>query len=147
MTSGTPGICRSQRLLIASPSFRVLGDVDGPDVGTHRAPEVHRLDHRPIDPVDRDDDALLAMGALDDQVLADMELALLTVVFAPDEQHHADEHRDQDDHEPRPVDELHARDDDRDDRRRRTADGVDDEAVAPAAVTGRAASAGSCLPG
>src|SRR6185503_11194933 len=115
---------------------RVLGHEDRPDIGTERPAEVDRLDDRPVDAVDRDDDALLAMRAFNDEILADMELALLPVVLAPDEQHHADEDRDEHDDEPRAVDELHARHDHGDDGRGHAADRIDDESVAPASVTG-----------
>ena len=56
-------------------------------------------------------------GPLEHEVVADLELVRLAVVLAPDEQHHADEDRDEHQHEPRPVEELHRRHDDRDRRR------------------------------
>ena len=85
--------------------------------------EVHGLDHGAVDAGDRDDDTLLPVRPLDDEVVADLELARLGVVLAADEQHHRDEDRDQHQDEPRAVDELDGGDDDRHDagqRRSRT---------------------------
>ena len=58
--------------------------------------------------------------------------ARLGVVLAPDEQHPGDERRDEQQHEPRAVDELHRGDDDRDDARQHAADGVDRQPPSPA---------------
>jgi hypothetical protein len=74
----------------------VLGHVDRPNVGRQRPSEDDRLDHRPVDAVDRHDDALLAMGALDDEVIANVQLLLLGRVLAMDETSSPDEQRDQD---------------------------------------------------
>ena len=55
-----PVPARSRR---ASTVLLVVGDIDRPDVLGERPPEVHGLDDRPVDAVDRDDDALLAVRA------------------------------------------------------------------------------------
>ena len=45
---------------------RIVGDVDGPDVVVDRATDVHRLDRRPVDAVDRHDDPLLPLRRRND---------------------------------------------------------------------------------
>jgi hypothetical protein len=115
MTSGTPG-----------------GHVDRPDVRAHGPPEVHGLEYGPVDAVDRHDDALLAVRALEDEVVSNVEFGLLVVVLAADEQHQRHEDRDQHHDEVGAVAELDAGHDHGHDRRGDAADRVDREAPPPA---------------
>ena len=82
-------------------------------VGRQRPAEHHGLDDGAVDAVDGDHDPLLAVRLVEHEVGADVELGRLGVVLAPDEQHHADERRDEQQDEPRAVDELHRGHDDR----------------------------------
>src|SRR4029079_19395653 len=118
---------RAQRLARVG----VLGDVDGADVRRERAAEDHGLDDRPVDAVDRDDDPLFAVRALDDQVVADVELLLLAGVLAVDERHHPDEQRHQQQDEQRRW-RLGDGDDDRDDGGQDGPERVDREPRPPA---------------
>ena len=77
MTSGTSGQLPLPAGAQRVGHVQVVGHVDGPDVAGDQAPEVDRLDDRAVDPVDRDDDPLLAMRPGQDALVADVELRLL----------------------------------------------------------------------
>ena len=96
----------------------IVGDEDAANVRSDRAAHVDRLDDRPIDARHRDDDALLAvrLGIGMSSRTASLRSAR-SAVLPRDEQHHRDEDRDQDEHDPRPEEELGGRDLDGDDPR------------------------------
>ena len=95
MTSGTPGSWRTQRSRSASLASASSVTKTARTSWRDDPPEVHRLHDRAVDPVDGDDDPLLAVGAGDDQVVPDVELDGLGVVLAADEEHDRDEQGDE----------------------------------------------------
>src|SRR4029077_14516313 len=94
--------------------------------------EPDRLDHVPGHVRRRDHDPLVAPRWADDGLLADLRLDPSASVLTSDQQHPADEDRDDDHDEPRPERELGDREDDRDDTGRDRADSVDRDASPPA---------------
>ena len=73
-TSGTPGTCRSKSARIAAAPSGSVEIVDGADVVIDRAADVDRLDRRPVETRDRDDDPFLALGRRHDEGRIDREL-------------------------------------------------------------------------
>ena len=112
----------------------VLGDEDRPDVLGDRPPDVHRLDDRPSDPGDRDDDPFLALRAGEDEIPTDRELPPRRVVLELDEQHRPDDQGNEDHDEVGAVGELHRGDDDEHDGGQDRAKAVDRRPPPPATL-------------
>ena len=74
-TSGTPGHLALPLLPERLGVLRLVGDEDGPYVVGDRPGDVDGLDDGPVHAGDRDDDAFLAVRGLEDDVLADPQLA------------------------------------------------------------------------
>ena len=120
--------------------LEVVGDVDGRHVVGHRPGEADGLDDVAGDVGRRHDHPLVAPRRADDALPADLGLEPAAPVLPADEQHRADQQRDDDDDQPGAERELGDREDDRDDAGRDRADAVDGDAPPPALVRVRATS-------